>query len=165
MEQAPVTKTCTKCGEKKDINLFGLQKNINGKYYRKSKCKKCLVKTETERISKIPELDSFYKQKYQTYKHLHKKNALRYYKNNKNKVIIKSVEWASKNPERKKLIDKSIRKSQSEKLTDNHIKRELVKHSKGLLKYCDIPQELVEIQRKQLKLKRDAKKAKENNSN
>lgn len=165
MEQAPVTKFCKKCSTEKDINFFGLKKHCNGKYYIKSWCKKCLVDDERKRIEKIEDKNSFYKTRYKLYKHLYKKHSIIYYAKNKQNVIVRSAEWANNNPEKKKTSDKNIRKSQKERLANTHIKREIVKHSKGILKYSDVPQELVELKRKQLKLKRDAKKAKENNGN
>jgi len=57
---------------------------------------------------------------------------------------------------------REVAKQRRENLTDIYIKSTLVLDTN--LKHSDIPQELVELQRKQLKLKRDAKKQKENNS-
>jgi hypothetical protein len=50
-------------------------------------------------------------------------------------------------------LEQAYRDRSRENLTDNYVKRTLLDHT-GVLKYADIPQEAIDIKRKQLLLKR-----------
>jgi len=159
------TKVCRKCPEngEQSIDNFGIKKHTNGKYYRRSHCKRCCCKEEKQRISKIEKIDDFYKQQYQKYKDIHKKNSINYYKNNKDIIKARSAKWAKENPIKRKIQEKNTRKLQSDKLSDNHIKREIIKHSIGL-KYKDISIEMIELQRESVQIYRQLKQLKNGNN-
>jgi hypothetical protein len=67
----------------------------------------------------------------------------------------KQLESVRKQKAQKKYVhlEQAYRDRSKENLTDNYVKRTLLDHD-GILKYDDIPQELVVFKRKQLSLKR-----------
>lgn len=82
-------------------------------------------------------------------------NQSNYSKNNRDKRKIIDNKYRLRNLERKNEISKRSAKRQIDNLTDNYIK--LVISSRNILSKKDIPQELIEINRKSIQLKRQLK--------
>lgn len=183
MEQVPVTRVCKKCGEEKTLDSF--TKNKNCKYGREHTCLKCtlirvntfsnnnqqLVKKYKNDWYEKSKLDEEYKKKTIEYKRNYRKNNPNYVKYWNDiahlKYAHKKHEYAKtyreKHTEKLKLYSKNRFQFNKNNLTDTFIKSIIVRRS--VLKNSDIPQELIELMRKYLKLRKDAKKAKENNGN
>ena len=87
-------------------------------------------------------------------KHLNEVSRKRYL-NNKEEYILRSYKWKKNNPKKVRIIAKEVRDKASKNLSDSHVKRELVKHSK--LCFKDLPQDLIDIKRKEIKLYRKIK--------
>jgi hypothetical protein len=77
----------------------------------------------------------------------------KWYKANSGDVKRRAVEWAKKNPGKRHVICLENMRRQREKLCDAYVRRMLAA-SVGL-KSRDMPQQLVEVQRELLKLKRE----------
>jgi hypothetical protein len=93
----------------------------------------------------------------------------KYYLNHKEKELSRSIKWQKENPEKYKPVREKANlkfrnsekgksyiikrdKSYRDSITDSYIKRLAIQNSN--LSYSDIPQPLIELKRKQLKLKR-----------
>jgi hypothetical protein len=152
------TKVCKKCGVEKGVGEYyvKIKKSRNRekvyKYY-DTYCKKCSSRDSSNRLKKKYHNDIDYKEKYI-------KRTLNYVENNLEKVKVRRKIYGEKY--RLDGREKMFSKKQVDEMTDRYIKSVLCSYS-TTLQLSDIPQELIELKRKQLKLKRDAKKAKENN--
>lgn len=93
-----------------------------------------------------------------------------YNKRNKEKENNRILEWRKKNKERWKSYQKQYTQTEKRKdyirnysklksssLNDNYIKDRLHQDMKGIVSCSDIPQDLIEIKRKALSLKRQIK--------
>jgi hypothetical protein len=79
-----------------------------------------------------------------------------YYISNKEKIIERTKEWRSKNKTRYNKSVNNSKKIYGDNLTDYYIKQLLTKRQPEL-SYSDIPQELIDLKRKELLLKRKIK--------
>lgn len=120
-----MTKVCLRCKSEKDTTLFHRNRvTADGYAYY---CKECT------------------KQYLQHRKHISKQYFHKYYIQNKEKFLIRSDEWRKKNRLRSLEHDKKIRDKASLTLSDSYIKNTLI--SKTGLRYSDITQEMVSLQR------------------
>jgi hypothetical protein len=159
-------KTCSKCGESK--GLEGFYKG-SCKYARASYCKLCqkdnAIKYE-EKVKKIKTNRAKWcannKEKYKSYTAKWRKEnpekIASWRKNNKEKIRDYNKKWREKNPD--KYIDYQAKAR--EELKDSYI-LDLLKG--GGEKNIDIPQELIELKRIQLQIKREIRKQKNGNTN
>jgi hypothetical protein len=144
-------KTCSKCGELKLLAFFNKQKQ--GKYGVNSICKKCQAAWASayrkENPEKFRENEKRYrkenKEKIRSYKKI-------YHKENSEKCRDLYKRWRDKNP------DKSAAKSKMcrDKLHDFYV-IDKIKRGTGLTA-SEIPQELIELKRIQLKITRELRK-------
>lgn len=156
------SKKCSKCGEVKPLHAFHKAKNRHNGV--RSDCKACIkLYCHANREKR--------KQYYKNYKasNLEKiklKNK-KYYKANCEKIKQDSKDWKASNCEKVKICNKEWNVSNREKLNqsfklcvhnlgDRYIKSLLVRNT-SLKSKKDIPQELIELTREQLKLHRAIK--------
>ncbi len=117
--------------------------------------------------SDIDKKRAYYKKRYRTHKKYFKFHARKYYLKNRDKINKAVKKWRSQNIEKwKKYIKKwnknnikKVRKRRNKWLQkerkecgDGYIKKIIISNS--ILKYSDIPQQLVEIKKRQIKLRR-----------
>jgi hypothetical protein len=84
-----------------------------------------------------------------------------WYQKNKENVIKQSKKWKQSNLEKHKQIRKKMDKKASDNLSDRYVKSILCDDT--LLKHSDISQELIELKREQLLLKRQIKQNEKEN--
>lgn len=149
-----VRKICDTCGQERDVKHFSLNKNrknekaCNITY--KNTCYYCVSVNNQKRIKASPEL-------MEKAKLLSKK----FYSSEKGKNYYKQYRKNYLNSEKGYNIVKEGRKRCSLMLTDGYLKKTLAKCYQDIkICYADIPKELVELQRKQLTLKRKIKHGK-----
>jgi hypothetical protein len=149
-EEGNITeKICIKCGNKKDISDFILQKHpgkkgVPYKNTYKNACISCISKRNRERILESPEAA-------EKIKLLNKK----YYFSEKGNKYHKEYRKIYEASEKGKAIIKANRLKSIKSLTDGYVKGCLAIYTDDFkLTHADIPQELVELQRKQLTIKR-----------
>jgi len=164
-----VVKKCTKCGLLKD--LTGFYKNAKGKGGLQAHCKNCAkVASKEYRLTNLEMCRAKKKLYCAKNRDMILAEKKRYYENNRDRLIRKAREyelnnrdkvnaahrnWNNKNIELRKLINKRYNTKSKGQLTDSYVKRILTKRSD--LKFKDIPNELVEIKRTQLLIKRHIK--------
>lgn len=132
-----MTKVCKDCpenGEQPINNFYLLKQQKRNKNYFFGRCKKCYYIHQ-----KKNKTDDFKKKR--------KDYMNNWRKNNKNKILKYKQAYSLK---------------RIKNLGSEYVVAKLIINTN--LKTCDIPLELIELKRKQLQLKRDAKKAKENNN-
>jgi hypothetical protein len=84
-----------------------------------------------------------------------KEYSLNWYLANKEITVQRSKEWAKNNPEKHKELRKKLDKKASNNLSDRYLKSIL--SDDNSITYSDVTQDLIEIKRKQLLLKRKSK--------
>ena len=84
---------------------------------------------------------------------------IKYYQKNRTICIERALEWQKKNRSKINKIKGRYRKKKSKNLNSSYIKHLL--YVQFRLKSSEIPQELIELKRKQLFLYRELKKAEE----
>lgn len=146
------TKVCKTCNIEKDITKYSLCK---GKY-RKNKCFTCY---NTEKYYKYR--DKYLEEKKEYHinnKELINKKARLYHANNKESISKKKKEYYHNNIIKRSEVNSIYTKKIIGGLLDPYIKRVIGSYYK--LKFKDIPEELVQLKRKQLKLYRYVKQQK-----
>ncbi len=158
-----LNQVCKSCNKEKPSSYFSIKIRKTGKIYLKSVCSTCYTKKHrSENREKYNELA---REKYKTrteeqrkkYNLLAANSRKRNYKKTRE---LNASSWIriKNDPERKEKKNKFDRDRSRfcrETLSDNYvIARVIGKKGKGLLFKKDIPQELVELKRKQLILKR-----------
>jgi hypothetical protein len=143
------TRTCKKCGSTYLLTreFFYFDKSVKSGF--KGICKFCSMKYKNA-YNKLPEVNKKAKEKRKIY----------YYNpDNREKIRVSQKKTKDKlrlNPE---YVEKCRIRSRNATLNleDRYI-RQIICEKNPLLSASDIPQEIIEIKRKQLKLKRDVKK-------
>jgi hypothetical protein len=152
-----VEKICMKCGNKKDISNFSLQKNpgrkgVPYKNTYKNTCIPCISKRNWERVLESPEAAEKFKL-----------SNKKFYSSEKGNKYYKEYRKIYEASERGKAIKRTNRLNTTKLLTDGYVKSCLAVYTDGFkLKHADIPQELVELQRKKLTIKRQVENEKIN---
>ena len=176
------TKKCSKCGEVKAVSNFNKCKTNKDGYM--SYCKICFKQYYQANKEKIKEQQKQYyqankekikeqqkqygqankgkfkermKKYYQTNKEKLKEKKKEYYQANKEKLKEKQKEYRQANKKKLKEKMKKYRQGDRDKLVDSYIKSIINKQTNGMLKAKDIPQELIELKRNNLILKRKIK--------
>lgn len=158
-----LTQMCNSCSEKKSASYFSIKIRKTGKIYLKPICSTCYRrKHRSENREKHNELAR------EAYKHRSDEKRIKYNllaansrkRNYKKTRELNAAAWIriKNDPERKEKknkFDRDHSKVCRETLSDNYVIAKVIgKKGKGLLFKKDIPQELVELKRKQLILKR-----------
>lgn len=133
METKYIGKSCNKC------TTVLTEENISSRGKAK-KCKSCH--------------NAYHKIIFQKYKDKHRELMYSWRKKNKDKVKQMLVNYAVKKHGSLNNCVSHYLKKYKEQLTDTYVKFTLVQHENGRLKFADIPDELVQIQRKKILLKR-----------
>ena len=156
-------KVCKQCNQEKPISSFKMMIRKTGNIYVKPTCEKCYSKKHLEENRKRVNERSKYYYKNRTEEQRKKYNlwANEWRKNNPEKrklVAIKCNKKRLTNPinhEKKKLCDRRYHDKIRDNLSDGYVASKVIgKHSYGILFKKDIPQELIELKRKQILLKR-----------
>lgn len=143
------TRICNNCNIEKDLQFY-----VRGhKGHQHKECNRCVHKRKTEQDRLKYNNDPEWKQRYIERKKNWKLNNVE-----AQKAILKRVNVKQRLQGKASIFDKK----QSAELTDKYIKHLILNGDKQLTFY-DIPKELIELKRKQIKLYRDAKKAKADN--
>jgi len=150
--EIPVTKVCKKCSIEKFTSDFYIEKRTNRVF---TNCKQCCIELSKKRQQKNKDKTRAY--------------SLKHYRKNNESYHKRSVAWHNKNLlKARELTKKSMQKGRNS-LSDNYVRmriqNNITKSTGIIIPHKDISQDFVEIQRKQLKLKRDAKKQKQDNNN
>jgi hypothetical protein len=125
-----------------------------------SKCNKCnVLLSEENKSSKLnnckPCYNAYHRAAFQKYKDKHRELMYKWRKENKDKVRKMLVNNAVKTHG---TVSKSVNhylKKYNEQVTDTYVKSLLTKSKKkSILKFSDIPQDLIELKRKEILLKR-----------
>lgn len=176
--EIPATRICRICNQEKNIERFPKSK-VKGKIYYRYDCTTCIGrKTYAINKSKLWHKEMIVKQRIK-YKEKDKERNRIWKKNNPDKAIQAQINYVKRHGKekisayrksyyeanKKTFIERAhkFKVIYQENLSDSYI-RECIVNNNRLLSAKDIPQQLVEIKRKQLKLYRDAKKAKTNNN-
>lgn len=177
--ETSVTRICKKCGQEKAIEKF--DKNIvKEKLYYRYTCITCRGRVRYESDKNKEWYKKMKKVDLEKHKVRNQKIAKNWRDNNPEKIIAIKKSYKEKHGQ---IFIKSYHKNYYQQNIDGYKKRSII-HKKAYIenladcfvREClvnnnsflsakDIPQELVELKRKQLKLKRDAKQEKENHSN
>lgn len=143
------TKICKKCEKKKLAINFYIDKRTNGLF---SRCKKCCK--EAAAIRQKENVES------------QRASTLNNYRKNKESYNKRSKEWYYKNLEKGKSISRNSMQKGRDDLSDNYIKmviqRSIKKSEDILITHAEIPDLIVQLKRKQLKLIRQNGNSKEN---
>ena len=126
-----MNKTCSKC------NVVLLVDNIASD---KRRCKLCY--------------NTYHKNMFQKHKDKHRELMYSWRKENKDKVRKMLTDYKVKKFGSKAACISHYMNIYKEQLTDTYIKTILIKHKEAKLKFSDISEELVNLKRKQLLLKR-----------
>jgi|LakMenEpi03Aug12_release.lakeMendotaPanAssembly.Ray.scaffolds.fasta_scaffold284987_2 hypothetical protein len=158
-----LTKTCESCNEEKSTSYFNLKIRKTGKIYLKPICTTCSGrKYRSENREKRNEI-ARKNYKTRTEEQIKKYNLLAANSRKRNYKKTRELNVASwirikNDPERREKKNKIHRdycKHSREILSDSYVKATVIgKKGKGLLFKKDVPQELVELKRKQLTLTR-----------
>lgn len=141
-------KRCTKCGEVKDVGEFS--KGTRTRDGLKGYCKQCHA--------------IYYAWWYSNNRTARKAYSREYSKKNKTRIREREKSCLDKYRTRKRKSNNHFAKEGRKELSDRYMKRLLVQRTR--LSYSDIPPELVELKREQMKLGRLIKaKEKENYEN
>jgi len=144
-------KKCSKCKEEKSLDCFGLNKN--GRYGVGNRCKDCNLIYFKEYYLKNKEyFNKRSREYYLKNKENLRKKSREYNSKNKEKINKYFKEYRSKNKENCKKIVKKYKKKQREQLEDGYIVQ-LITQNTGLTT-ADIPSELIEAKRLEIKIKR-----------
>lgn len=181
-------KRCTKCSEVKSLDKFHY--SIRGYLSRTSYCSACLgvqakewKQAHPEKVKEYKRRDAInnaerikeYRQVYHsnpTRKEIDKQYRHRYYQLNKETIKIRAKEWVLNNPEkirerrrRYEQLNKEwlleVDKKHRDALSDPYVKSLLFK---GKTSKIEIPQELIEVKRLQVLIKRRSKNEIDNNT-
>jgi hypothetical protein len=150
-------KICPHCGGTK---WFQYNSKYKDKVYTKYSCS-LKIKQNTKRFQQNnPDKLKVYRRKNylknsEKYSIIFKDYKSDWYKENKERIVKKSQEWAKNNPEKHKELRKKLDRKASKNLSNRYVKSIL--SDDGLLEYSQIPQDLIELKRKQLLLKRKIK--------
>lgn len=155
-----VEKICMKCGDRKDISNFSLQrhpgrKGVPYKNTYKNTCYSCIAKRNWDRILESPEAAQ--KAKLSNKKFYYSEKGNKYYKDYR-----KAYETSN----RGKAIKRMNRVHNINLLSDGYVRSCLAVYNEDYkLRHEDIPQDLVELKRKQLTIQRQItnEKTKKNN--
>jgi len=144
-------KQCTKCNQSLSIDRFGTFKNRYGKVYYKGECKNCCTKKSNnhkkEFTKKHPEIVSARRKEYYN----------RYFsiecnlQKRKDQCKLKR----DNNIEEYRKLCNNTRIKVTTLLTDGYVKAVICRY--GGLRHSDIPQNVVELKREQLLIKRKLK--------
>ena len=149
-----ITRTCTKCNEEKPLNEFFNKNTIKGPIKKASSCKLCqrayainFCKTEKGKEQKKRAQDKYKKNNPDVDSKYHKLNEvkiklnkIKYYNNNKDGLFLKYKERAKNN---------------IKELSDTYIRQRIRLNAKKvfniIINVKEIPKELIELKRIQLK--------------
>ena len=124
-------------------------------------CNKCTTVLTKENISQKGKLrkckschNAYHKIMFKKHKDKHRELMYKWRKENKDKVKEMLINYGVKKHGSLSKCNLYYMKKYREQLTDTYVKITLIKQEPGLLKFSDIPEKLVQVQRKQLLLKR-----------
>ena len=156
-----LTKTCESCNEEKSTSYFNLKIRKTGKIYLKPICTTCSgrkYRSENRESRNKREMEYYRnrtEEQRKKYNILAANSRKRNYKKTR-ELSVASWNRIKNNPERREKKNKIHRdycKHNREILSDSYVKATVIgKKGKGLLFKKDIPQELVDLKRKQLVL-------------
>jgi hypothetical protein len=157
------TKTCKTCNKEKKLSSFKLTVRKTGKVYTKPSCENCYHKRHMdenrERRNELAKIS--YKNRTEEQRKKHNLWAAEWRNKNPNKMKIKSTRlWQSVKTdpikkEKKNKLNCDYLKKCRETLSDGYvISRIIGKEGVGILYRKDIPQDLIDMKRTQLLLKR-----------
>ena len=172
------TKKCTKCGEVKAVSEFHKDKYSKDGFF--DECKECRKKYYQANKEKILEYDKQYRQANKEkikeyskkYYQANKEKRKKYRQANKEKIKEQKKKYRQANKEKEKEQKKKYYQANKEKILeyskkycqDNRNKLadpyviDIIRHqTNSMLKAKDIPQELIELKRNSLILKRKIK--------
>lgn len=159
------TKQCTGCNENKPIIEYRFRPD-RGYYY--SKCKKCMNIVHMAYYHKRMETDvEFRKRAVKNASKMHKQRMLKdlNYKLTYNKKGVERLKrWEKENPD--KIAPNNLKKSRRarKELLPHYVAQQITRNCPELSNK-EIPQELIELKRNQLKLYRDVKREESKRSN
>lgn len=150
------TKICTKCGEEKPATTEYFYRNKNLKLGLSYYCKTCgnesIKRWRENNRERIKESKMIWAKNNQQKV---KESREKYIKNNTEKVREYRKRWRKNNPEKMKEINAAI----VSLLRSNYVKN--IIHRKYGIQHSEIPTELIEMKRKQLKYYRELRQLKE----
>ena len=176
------TKKCSKCGEVKAVSEFYKNKYIKDRFC--NHCKKCMKQYYQSNKEKVLEQSKKYyqannekiKERQKQYRQANnekmKQYNKQYYQANNEKMKERQKQYRQANNEKMKQYNKQYRQANKEKikeqrkqyrqddrnkLADSYIKDLIRNQTNGMLKAKDIPQELIELKRNNIILKRKIK--------
>lgn len=91
---------------------------------------------------------------FQKYKDKHRKLMYDWRKRNKDKVKQMLTNYDIKRFGSEAESSRYYWNKYKEELTDSYVKFTIVQHTKGQIKFADVPQELIDLKRKEIQLKR-----------
>lgn len=160
-------KICPHCGGNKWFQSFHKSRSkykdedkIFIRYMCATKVAEGINKWKTNNPEKIKAFKKTYRDKDpERHKQLESSYKRRYYQKYTDKLKARVSNWQMANPERAKEINKKALKKHNKKCIDNLSEKYLrtLLTNNTSLKYSDINQELIELKRKSLKLKRQLK--------
>jgi hypothetical protein len=159
------TKQCTGCNETKHIVEYKFRPD-RGNYY--TKCKKCMNMVNNLNYHRRMEMDTeFRKKAVKNAIKMHKQRMLKdveYALAYNKKGIERIKKWEKENSHKIALISKNKQKRARKELLNHYVAQQITRNCLELTNK-EIPQELIELKRNQLKLHRDVKREESKRSN
>jgi len=161
------TKKCSKCGEVKAVSEFYKDKySKDGVRSSCKECKKQYYKANNEKIlgqkkqhykANKKKIKKYNKQYQQANKEKIKEHRKQYYQANKEQIKEYNKQYYQANNEQIIEQKKQYDQDNINKLGDTYIKDIIRKQTNGMLKASDMPEELIELKRNNIILKRKIK--------
>jgi hypothetical protein len=162
-------KTCTKCGETKPADSFGLC-SYKGKTYHRNVCRACIQASKNKQKVKAQNHKSYIKHREKrlaetkeyarTHPEVRQRARKKWEENNPEALKQSKERWKRKNPEKVRAKSRRNCNDARDRLADWVIRKDLIK--KGFRKE-KITQELIETQRALVSLKRKIKEIENGN--
>ncbi len=127
-------------------------------------CNKCEVFLTEENCSSKGNIrkckschNAYHKKVFQKHKDKHRELMYSWRKKNKDKVRKMLYDYSNKKFGSHTACCSFYMKKYKEQLTDTYVKFKLIQHTKGALKFSDIPEDLIKLKREQILLTRKIK--------
>jgi hypothetical protein len=147
---------CTHHGDRflENVIKSGVDKT-NGK--QRFKCKECMKRIHAENYKKnktkiLAAHNRYKEQDPEKYREMKNASKRKCWALNKEKYIKKSLDYDKKNPNKKRLRQRRFKNKAVKELADVYVKNQIVRDTR--LKWADIPQEMVDIKKGIMTIKR-----------